>query len=240
MKSRAQVISTFLAITLLPAGLIAEAQGIISTFPSGGGSGGMYIGTDAPGNFEGGAVAFTPEQNYTLTSASVGLSGYDGSYGQLASLSIFSDLSQPYSTSMPDQPGQLLVSGTVAPNDGSEATFTVNFAGGVNLAANSIYWLFVQDTSPNGWEAPNGFNWIVGGDASGAAAYDGSEAFIVSGFSPISDPPAFGIDATPMSVPEPSSYKLMGAAALAGLMVSGWRRAATRRALHQSGRHNEG
>jgi hypothetical protein len=228
MKSCAQVISTFLAATFLSAGLSAESQGIISTYPAGSGEGGFYIGTDAPGNYEGGAVAFTPEQNCTLTSASIGLSGYDGSYGQLASLSIFSDLSEPYNTSMPDQPGELLAGGTVAPNDGSEATFTVNFAGGVNLAANSIYWLFVQDTSPDGWQAPNGFNWVVGGDPTGTAAYDGSEAFILSGFFPIIDPPAFSINGAPTAVPEPSIYKLMVALALASLMLSGWRRFTTR------------
>lgn len=223
MKPHAQIISTFLAATLLTAGLVTEAQGIISTYPAGNGADSFYVGTDTPGNYEGGAVAFTPQQDYTLTSASVELSGYDGSYGQVASLSIFSDLSEPYNAYMPDQPGGLLATGIVSHNDGSQAGFTVDFSGELNLSAKSIYWLFVQDTSPNGWQAPNGFYWTVGGDPTGEAAYDGSEAFIVSGFSPIIDPPAFSIDGIPTDVPEPSQYKLIGVAALAGLMVSRWR-----------------
>jgi hypothetical protein len=53
----------------------------------------------------------------------------------------------------------------------------------------------------------------------GAAAYDGSEAFIVSGFYPDTDPPTSTIDATPTVIPKPSLYELMGMAALARLML---------------------
>ncbi len=180
-------------LVTLASGLVAKATIIISNFPT---SDGMYIGTDAPGNYEGAAVAFAPSEDCTLSNASVMLSGYDGTYGQLASLSIFSDLSEPYNTDMPHQPLEQLDSGTVAPNDGSEASFTVDFSGGLNLLANNIYWLFVQDTSPNGWQGPNGFTWVGGGDPTGSAAYDGAVAFIVSGFSPSSDPPVFSIEST--------------------------------------------
>ena len=236
MKSHSRIIPALLSTSLLAAGLVAEAQGIISTYPASSDSVGFNIGTDAPGNYEGGAVGFAPQQDYTLTSATIELSAYNGSYGQLARFSIFSDLSEPYNTVMPDQPGNLLATGTVAPNDGSEASFTVEFPGGLNLSANSIYWLFVQDTSPNGWQGPNGFNWITGGDPTGAAAYDGSEAFIVSGFSPDTDPPAFTIDATPTDAPEPSQYQLIGVVALAGLMLTGWRRSRSKVELGPAGR----
>ena len=182
----------------LAAGSVGEASIIISNFPT---SGGTYIGTDAPGNYEGAAVAFTPLEDCTLSNASVVLSGYDGSYGQLASLSIFSDLSEPDNTDTPHQPLEQLASGTVAPNDGSEASFAVDFSGGLYLLANNIYWLFVQDTSPGGWQAPNGFTWVGGGDPAGSAAYDGSVAFIVSGFYPNTDPPVFSIESTSTNAP---------------------------------------
>jgi hypothetical protein len=224
VKSCAQIIPACLAAFFLTAGLAVEAQGIISTFPASSGADSFYIGTDAPGNYEAGASAFTPQQDYTLTSATVELSGYDGSAGQLASLSIFSDLPEPYNPDMSHQPGGMLATGTVSPNDGSESGFTVDFSGELNLSANTIYWLLVQDSSPNGWQAPNGFYWMTGGNPTGEAAYNGSEAFIVSGFSPNNDPPAFSIDAISTDVPEPSEYKLMGAAGLAGLMISRWRR----------------
>jgi hypothetical protein len=185
-------------LVTLAAGPVAKASIIISNFPT---SGGMYVGTDAPGNYEGAAVSFTPSEDCTLSNASVVLSGYDGTYGQLASLSIFSDLSEPYNTDMPHQPLEQLASGTVAPNDGSEASFAVDFSGGLNLLANNTYWLFVQDTSPNGWQAPNGFTWVGGGDPTGSAAYDGSVAFIVSGFYPSTDPPVFSIESTSTNAP---------------------------------------
>jgi hypothetical protein len=222
MKSHALILPAFLTAILLSAGLDARAINIISTFPAGGGDG-FYAGTDSPGNYWGGAVAFTPQQNYTLTSATVGLSGYDGSYGQLASLGIFSDISEPYNTSMPDQPGGLLASGTVAPNDGSQANFTVDFSGGMTLLANTTYWLFVQDASPNGWQFINGFNWVGGGSPTGDAVYNGSELFAASGFVPSSATPAFSIDETFASVPDagPNGF-VSGAAILGVLIVSRW------------------
>jgi hypothetical protein len=220
IKSCARITPAFLAAFLLTGSLAAEAQDILSTYPASSDSVSFNIGTDSASDYEGAAIGFSPEQYCTLTSATVELSGYNGVYGQLASLSIYSDLSEPDNTTMPDQPGIMLASGTVAPNDGSEASFTVEFPGGVSLAADTIYWLFVQDTSPNGWQAPNNFNWITGGDPTGAANYDGAEAFVVSGFYPDTDPPAFSIDATPTDAPEPSEYELIGMAALAGLMVS--------------------
>jgi hypothetical protein len=224
IKLRTRIVPALLTASLLAASLAAEAQGILSSYPASSDSVGFNIGTDAPGNYEGGAVAFTPEEDYTLTSVIVELSAYDGSEGQLARTGIFSDLSEPYNTVMPDQLGNMLATGTVAPNDGSEASFTVEYPGGLNISAGTMYWLFVEDTSPNGWEGPNGFNWITGGTPTGAAAYDGSEAFNISGFSPDTDPPAFTIDATPTAVPEPSEYQLIGMATLAGWMVSRWRR----------------
>jgi hypothetical protein len=214
---------------------VADAQGILSTFPAASDSTSFYIGTDSAANYEGGAVAFTPQQDYTLTSATVELSGYNGAYGQLASLSIFSDLSEPYNPVLPDQPGEMLATGTVAPNDGSQAAFTVEFPEGLNLSANTMYWLFVQDTSPNGWEAPNGFSWDTGGDPTGAVTYDGSEAFIVSGFTPIVDPPAFALDATTTAVPEPSGDKLICMTVLIGLTVSSWRRFKCKNELRSTG-----
>jgi hypothetical protein len=224
MKSRARIIPAFLTATLLATALDTKALSIISTFPASGGDG-FYAGTDAPGNYWGGAVAFTPQQNYILTSASVELSGYDGSYGQLASLGIFSDMSEPYNPVMLDQPGDLLASGTVAPNDGSQAIFTVDFSGGLNMLANNTYWLFVQDTSPTGWQAPNGFYWVGGGGPTGGAVYDGSELFAVSGFVASSDTPAFSVDETFATVPDtgPNGF-ISGAAILGVLMASGWGR----------------
>jgi hypothetical protein len=183
----------------LTSGLVAKASTIISNSPNG--DDGFYIGTDSPGNYAGAAVAFTPLEDYTLTNASVELSGYDGTDGQLASLSIFSDMSEPYNPDMPHQPSEQLASGTVAPNDGSQASFTVDFSGELNLTANTTYWLFVQDTSPNGWQGINGFTWVGGGDPTGDAAYNGSVAFVVSGFEPSSDPPVFSIDATSTNAP---------------------------------------
>jgi|GEM_PF-5881677 len=195
-------------LVTLTSGLVAKASVIISNSPT---IDGMYIGTDGPGNYAGAAVAFTPSEDCTLSSASVELSGYDGTYGQLASLSIFSDLSEPYNTDMPHQPLEQLDSGTVAPNDGSDAIFAVDFSGGLNLLANNTYWLFVQDTSPNGWQAPNGFTWVGGGDPTGSAAYNGSVAFIVSGFYPSTDPPVFSIESTSTNA---SSGFVSGAAML--------------------------
>jgi hypothetical protein len=223
MKSHAQIISIFLTTTLLTTGLVTKAQSIISTFPAGGG-GFFYVGTDAPGNYFGGAVAFTPSENYTLTSASVELSGYTGAHGQIASLSIYSDLSEPNNATLPNQPNELLASGTVAPNNGSEASFTVDFSGEMNLLANDTYWLFVQDTSPNGWKAVNGFTWVGGGNPTGPAVYDGSAAFIVDGFYPSTASPAFSVDDAPANIPEPSQYGFIGEAMLIVWMFSGWRR----------------
>jgi hypothetical protein len=224
MKPRSQIISAFLTAILLATGLDTRALNIISTYPAGGDDG-FYAGTDSPGNYWGGAVAFTPQQDFTLTSATVELSGYDGSYGQLASLSIFADLSDPYNLDMPDQPLYELASGTVAPNDGSQAGFTVDYSGGVTLLANTTYWLFVQDASSDGWQGINGFNWVGGGNPTGDAIYDGSELFAVSGFVPSSVTPAFSIDETFATVPDTGPNMLMSGAAILGvLIVSGWRR----------------
>jgi hypothetical protein len=116
MKLRTRIIPTFLTASLLTASLAAEAQGlvvqspdILSTYPVGSGSASFYIGTDSAANYEGGAAGFTPQQDYSLTSATVELSGYNGAYGQLASIGIYSDLSEPYNPVLPDQPGSMLI-----------------------------------------------------------------------------------------------------------------------------------
>jgi len=198
MNNKAGFVLGVALLATLTTGLVTKASILIKNFPT---SGGLYVGTDSPGNYEGAAVAFTPSEDCTLTNATVELSGYDGTYGQLASLSIFSDMSEPDNTGMPHQPSEQLASGTVAPNDGSDASFTADFPGGLNLTANTTYWLFVQDTSPNGWQGPNGFYWVGGGEPTGDVAYDGSEAFIVSGFEPSSDPPVFSIAGTSTNAP---------------------------------------
>jgi hypothetical protein len=190
MKSKIKIISTILMSTLFNS--VSPAQGVLLGNSSNGGAG-FVLASDSHVPF-GGAIEFTPLQDFNLASITVWLVGYTGLdlSGQPNSIyaEIFSDGTA--------YPGSLHTPGTLIafldippPNDGSLAPFTLNLPP-IILSVNTPYWLLLY---AGGAEANIG--WVGGDNPVGNAIYNGSENFYAYGFYPSSITPAFRLNAAP-------------------------------------------
>ena len=198
MKSKIKIISTILTMTFLT-GLL-EAQGIIlGNSPNGGA--GFILASDSYVPF-GGAIEFTPSQNFSLGSVTVWLIGYTGLdvYGQSNSLyaQIFGDvIAYPDG---PHTPGALITFLNIPPtNDGSLTPITLS-SPSIILQANIPYWLLLYAGG-----AQASMEWVGGNNPVGDATYNCSEYFSDYGFYPSSATPAFTINA----VPEPGQTAMI-------------------------------
>jgi hypothetical protein len=193
----------------------ARASMILGNLPDNGS--GYEISTEA-GNTFGAALEFTPLVNVGFDSVTLWISGYTGLDGSSLSLSLMADSSSdglPFSG-----PAQTIISGSMTPNDGSDAAFTFNLGG--QLKSNTPYWLFLYLQVPGGGFGPDygKFNcqWDGGGTPVGDVVINGSETY-VDGFSPSSfqsDAPAFSINSVPEST---STASLLALAAGCGLLA---------------------
>jgi hypothetical protein len=205
----------------------ARAQGVFGNNPTPDGAGVFSFVADG-GIAGGGAVAFTPLHDFTVSSITIWLTGYTGldMYGnanQSFYAGIYSDQLTIESGYTNDQPGTLLVSlDAPAPNDGSLAAFTfASTSPTTTLQANTKYWLFIYEATSGSFNYDSYPQWVEGDTPAGDALYDGAQSFWASTFSPSSDTPAFTINA----VPEPKTGTMFTLALLAW-MIAGfyWRR----------------
>jgi hypothetical protein len=189
----------------LPA--VSEAQGpIFGNSPTGGNA--FPLAAESGANGTGGAVAFTPTEDFSFNSITLWLSGYTG-------LDIYGHLDQSFYAGIWTD-GSTYSGGSLqplieidpleapAPNDGSLAPFAfVNSSPSTVLHAGTEYWLFVYENT--GGNAAVGSEWIGGDNPAGNAIYDGSESFAFPvGFTSSSATPAFMINAL-VSTPEPGT-----------------------------------
>jgi hypothetical protein len=136
----------------------------------------------------GGAVAFTPQQDCTLSSVTLWLRGYTGVNGQEIKAQLFgnSPLNQPE--------GQLGSFNVPPPNDGSIAGFTFNLPANIGLKGGKTYWIFIYaGQNDASMQKGTALYWLQGNQPSGTAAFSGSLAYAHNVFAPSSSIPAFSI-----------------------------------------------
>jgi hypothetical protein len=225
MNRLPKILSTILTAVLLPAATNAQS-GIFGNTPTGGVAFSMIAESGANGS--GGAVAFTPTEDFDFTSVTVWLSGYTGLdlYGNMDQ-SLFAGI-WTSGAAYPGGSQQPLVEidslGAPAPNDGSLAPFALaNLSPTTLLHAGTEYWLFISENT--GGSAAVGPQWVGGNNPVGNAVYDGSEVFqFPMGFAPSSATPAFSINDI-YSTPEPGTISFASLSLLlAGLRVLWLRR----------------
>jgi hypothetical protein len=168
----------------------------------------------------GGAVAFTPQQDFSFTSITAWMTGYTGldMYGnqnQGFYAGIYSDQLTVEAGYTSDQPGMLLANlSSPAPNDGSLAPFEfVNLSPDLVLHADTKYWLFIYEKTSGSFNYDAYPQWVEGDSPIGKATYNGSQNFWAYDFSSSSATPAFAINA----VPEPGAVWMFGG----GLLIWG-------------------
>jgi len=165
------------------------------------------ISATASGESFGGAVAFTPLENISVTSVTLWLDGYTGEHDQAFCAGIYEN-----EFNMPGLPVAAL--NIPPPNDGSRAAFTfTDAAEPATLEAGQEYWLFIYGAVPTNCPQSMSVAWVNGGAPTGDSVYDGSEAFSASTFGDSPDMPAFTIN----TVPEPGVMAFIGLAVLLGL-----------------------
>jgi hypothetical protein len=138
--------------------------------------------------YSGGAVAFTPQQDCSLTNVTLLLRGYTGLNGQEIKAELLENDPR-------NQPGEPLGSFNVPPpNDGSIAGFTFNLPANIGLKGGKTYWIFIY-AGLNDASMQNGtvLYWLQGSQINGAAVFSGSRMFIESGFVQSQSVPAFNI-----------------------------------------------
>jgi hypothetical protein len=217
MKLYGLVLPILFVIIFLINASPAQAAIVISSLPTN--DDGFAIGATTSHAIEWGAVGFTPDQDLTLTSVTLWLTGYTGVDDQRPEVSIWSDTTAS-APNLPHAPATSLTAmsygysdgmafNTPAPNDGSSASFEFDYPGELTLQGGTIYWLVVDEVTPPDNDGLNvlSFFWNGGGSVTGEAAYVGSEQLIIAGLLPSSTTPAFSIDAIP--VPEPRPMAIM-------------------------------
>jgi len=213
MKLKCLAVLAALAVFLLnPIGGTAEA--VFGNSPVGGTAFDFIANGGIAG---GGAVAFTPKQNFSFTSITVWLTGYTGldMYGtknQGFYAGIYTDQLTTGPGYTNDQPGMLLTSlNCPAPNDGSSAPFEfINLSSDLVLQADTKYWLFIYERTSGSFNYDSYPQWIEGDSPTGSAVFNGDQSFWAYGFSSSSATPAFAINA----VPEPGPLSLLTVALL--------------------------
>lgn len=219
---------TLMAVSLFTLTLLTSrsAQAQTQTMgnpPAGSGSGGVLIATE-DFNTEGYAVGFTPLQNVGFDSVTVWLNGYTGQSlfpnwgvgGVTLSVNLMTDASSYSPPLWFSGPAAIIATAYAAPNNGSDAAFTVDLSG--SLQANTPYWLFLylEAGLPDGYDC----YWDLGGTPVGDVVINGSEHFEDGSFSSLgSVAPAFALNSPSPAVPEPSTG-IVGALLLIPLGVS--------------------
>jgi hypothetical protein len=167
-------------------------QPVFGNAPDGGGT--AYYASWYEYTSSGGAVAFTPTTNITVSSVTLWLTDYNGQNGMSLDAAICNNFE--------GGPGQAVENFSApTPNNGSTSAFTFDSSSGpTTLDAGQEYWLLVYGMGTNP-SMPVGAMWDEGQTPGGAAAYDGTQGFN----EPSSETPAFTVN----EVPEPSVDKLI-------------------------------
>ena len=168
-------------------------------------------------SMSGGAVGFTPQNNFDVSSVTLWLSGYTGQFGQKVDVSIWGSYNNAPST-------PLFYFGSATPNNGSLAAFTFSDptanpfddpSGITAISANTEYWLVATAQGAPG-DYIEGANWVGGSTPSGSLQFDGADNYDVYGgsFSPSSALPAFAlndssVESAAAAAPEPGVISLM-------------------------------
>lgn len=219
LKKQCKTLAGLVALTALSLALLmgARAQGVFGNAPVGG----VAFDFIANGGFAGGgAVAFTPLHDFSVSSVKIWLTGYTGldMYGntnQSFYAGIYTDQPAVDPGYDDDQPGLLLASLNVPPpNDGSLAPFDfLNPSSATVLQANTKYWIFIYESTSGSFNYDSYPQWVAGDTPVGDAIYNGSQSFWAFDFSPSSATPAFAINA----VPEPGPLWILSG----GLLIWG-------------------
>ena len=197
MKGIAEIAKYLVVLSVLALCLPVKADSpVFGNSPDGGGNG-FNISFYNSYSFLGGAVEFTPGEDFNLGSISLWLSGYSAQSSETVNTSIWLD-----NNSTPYTP--LLNFDSPVANDGSLARFTfsdpfaansfVDPSGSTILSANTTYWLIVTASGPSG-----GITWVEGKNPCGQATYEGSDSYYVNygTFNSSSVMPAFSINVAP-------------------------------------------
>ena len=216
MKNKTRASFLALATFLLSLFTVSRAQGVIfGNTPTGSG----VFDFVANGGFAtGGAVAFTPSENFSFSSITVWLTGYTGldMYGnqnQSFYAGVFTDQLTVQAGYTNDQPGSLLANlSTPSPNDGSLAAFAFgNLSPKTMLQAGTKYWLFIYENTSGSYNYYNYPQWVGGTEPVGNATFNGSASFGAFSFTSSTSTPAFTINV----VPEPGMFTLLSLGLLA-------------------------
>jgi hypothetical protein len=166
-----------------------ETQILLSTRPNNA----FTIGA-GPGNvYSGGAAAFQPQQDCSLTSVALLLQGYTGANGQQINVELWSNTI----VGEMNRPGgnQLGTFNVPNPNAGAVAEFLFNLPTPVNLTVGNIYWILIYGVI-NAVITPKvlPLYWLAGGNAVGDASYVQSLLFAAGNYQSSVTVPAFTVN----------------------------------------------
>jgi hypothetical protein len=217
VKGIAEIVKCAVVLSLLTFCLPVKAdRPVFGSAPDGSGNG-LSISFYNSYSYLGGAVEFTPAENFDLGSISLWLEGYNTQYAETVNVSIWLDNNNtPYTP--------LLNFDSPAANNGSLDLFTFSNPSGANsfvdpsdstvLSANTTYWLIVTASGSSG-----GTIWAEGKNPCGQGIYIGSDSYSVNNgtFDSSSIMPAFSINV----VPEPgfTAFMTLSLCAAAGYRV---------------------